>query len=150
MHVPAFMDAQRSKAVIGSSLLWLLGSVSDLLSPLYGNRPQWCRNPTAPSSRPPAFRACLQTIGAAEALHQRQQVGRRGSTRRGSFPVPAPCGVLPCGSCHVTETPTLSRLCQQWPCALSLHVLLMEAARSPGGWQGVGEHLCNTADCTLL
>lgn len=144
------MCVQWSKAVIGSSLLWLLGSISDQLSPLYGNQPQWCRNPTAPTSHPPTFLACLQTIGAAEALRQRQQVGPRGSDRREAPPCPRPAACSP-----VAAVMSLRHL-HSAACVSSGHAhshsmcYLWEPVRSPGGCQGVGEHLCNTADCTLL
>lgn len=156
------MCVQWSEAAIGSSLLWLLGSISDQLSPLYGNQPQWCSNPTAPTSHPPTFLACLQMSGAAEATrslrlpslrqHQsegRQQVGPRGSDRWEAPPCPRPAACSPVAAVmslrHLHSAAGVSSghahyhsMCYLW-----------ELVRSPGGWRGVGERLCNTADCTL-
>lgn len=145
-----FMCVQWSKAVIGSSLLWLLGSISDRLSLSMATNLSGARPPQPPPPDPPTSPLPrLQTIHTG-AL--RQEAAGRASDRWGAPPhpthrspptttttssqCPRPCSVLPCGSCHVTETPTLGCLCQQWPCALSLYVLFMgsrEVARRVAG-----------------
>lgn len=157
----AFICAQWPKAVIGSSLLWLLGSISDQLSPSLWQPTSVVQGPPPPSphhpSHPPTFLACLQTIGAAaQALRQRRRVGPRGLGSSGSPPPPPtpPCP-RPAACSPVAAVMSLRHL-HSAACVSSGHAhyrstsYLWEPVRSPGGWRGVGEQFCSTADRTLL
>lgn len=140
----AFTCVYWSKA-LKSSLLWLVGA-SQIGSPSLWQPASVVQDPHSP--HPPTFLARRQKIHTAEVLLWRKR-GR--AARLGSLhPCPRPAACSP-----VAAVMSLRHL-HSAACVSSGHAhnhsmcYLWEPVRSPGGWQGVGERLCNTADCTLL
>lgn len=92
------------------------GSISDRLPFSMATSLSGAGPPHPPPSHLPFLPAKdpYRRSAAPEAAGRAARIGSPGSS---PTPVPTPCSVLPCGSCHVTETPTLGCVCQQWPCA---------------------------------
>lgn len=121
------------------------GSISDRLPFSMATNLSGAGPPHPPPSHLPFLPAKdpYRRSAAPEAAGRAARIGSQGSSPRAHALQRAPLWQL---SCH-WDTYTRLRVSAV---AMRTMCYLWEPVRSPGGWHGVGEHLCNTADCTLL